>query len=134
MSGTSNKKYIADHRLKRSEEFPNIIDTFDVESLNELLINNPELINKTDEKTGWTMLFRAVMNGNYQIADFLLEKNSNPDIQNVYGDTPLHQAVENGNHKIINLLLEKGSNPNIQQQVFYIYNLGWRISNAYSRS
>jgi ankyrin repeat protein len=52
------------------------------------------------------------------MAELLLEKGANPNIQNIYGETPLHQAVDNGKHNIINLLLEKYADPNLQQQVY----------------
>jgi ankyrin repeat protein len=113
MSSSKKMKYITDNRLLKSGEgFPDILT---ISVLSELLEKDPNLVNKTDSKTGWTLLIRAVMNNNFQVAEYLLERNANPDTQNIYGETSLHLAVENGNHKIINLLLEKGANPNIQQ-------------------
>jgi hypothetical protein len=113
MSSSKKMNYITDNRLLKSGEgFPDLLNT---SVLSELLEKDPTLLNKTDNKTGWTLLIRAVMNNNFQIAEYLLERHANPDKQNIYGETVLHLAVENGNHKIINLLLEKGANPNIQQ-------------------
>jgi hypothetical protein len=114
MSNSKKIKYITDNRLLRSGE--GLPDFLDINVLSELLIKDPLLLNRPDSKTGWTLLIRAVMNNNFQIAEFLLERNANPDIQNIYGETALHMAVENGNHKIINLLLEKSANPDLQQQ------------------
>jgi len=89
----------------------------EVEKLTEVLTKNPYLINKSNEANGTTLLSRAVYRNNFNITKLLLEKRSNPNLQNMYGETALHQAVENLNHKIINLLLENKANPNIQQKV-----------------
>jgi len=120
----NQKKYISDQKiiLKRNDFFKNL-ENFSLENIVNLLENNPEYINMQEEKNGFTLLFKAVALNKYEIVEYLLDSNADPDRQNIYGETPLHQAVENGNYKIINILLEKGANPNVQQQVqlFYIY-------------
>jgi len=116
----NQKKYISDQKIisKRNDFFKKL-ENFTLENVANLIENNPQYLNLQDEKSCSTLLFRAVALGNYEIVEFLLNSNADPDKQNIYGETPLHQAVENGNYKIINVLLEKGANPNIQQQVLF---------------
>ncbi len=114
----NQKKYISDQKiLTKRNDFFNKLENFTLENIQILLKDNPEYLNLQDEKSESTLLFRAVALGNYDIVEFLLDLNADPDKQNIYGETPLHQAVENGYYKIINILLERGANPNVQQQV-----------------
>ena len=106
MSDKRKKKYISDNRMQKSEDLVKIIDNLDMHNLSIILEAQPSLINKRDEKTGISLLFRAVINDNFEISEFLLDKNADPNVKNIYSETPLHHAVENSNHKLINLLLE----------------------------
>ena len=110
--------FISDHsnNISAKEKFT---ESLDIETISEAISNNPSLINKQEGELGWTFLYKAVVLENYDLCEFLLEKNANPNIQNFHGESPLHQAVESGNNKIINLLLENTANPNIQQKVRY---------------
>lgn len=114
MTEKMKKKYISDDRSNKSDDFPKLYDNNDIASLSSFIEAHPEMLNKTDSK-GATLLFKAVVNGNYAIVEYLLERKADPNVQNIHGETALHQAVENGNHKVINLLLEKNADPNIQQ-------------------
>lgn len=115
------KKYISDQKLLAKRiDFFNQLDNFTLDNVANLLERHPEYLNMQEEKSGCTLLFKAVAAGYYDIVELLLELNADPDKQNIYGETPLHQAVENGNYKIINILLERGANPNIQQLVIKI--------------
>jgi ankyrin repeat protein len=96
---------------KHSESSENL----DIDTLSILLDREPFLINTLDPITGQTLLMRAVNDNNYQVAEYLIEKGANPNVQDTIGETALHHAVEHSNYKMINLLLEKGANPNIQQ-------------------
>ena len=119
----NDKKLSSDHsnfsnsglNLK-NDNFPQMYDDYDVEAVSELLKSSPFLINKANEMNGTTLLFRSVLNNNYNITEMLLENGANPNLQNCYGETSLHQAVENRSHKMINLLLDNKANPNIQQK------------------
>lgn len=112
------KKYISDQKLiAKRIDFFNKFENFTLDNVANLLENHPEYLNMPEVKSGCTLLFKAVNAGIYDIVEFLLDLNADPDKQNIYGETPLHQAVENGNYRIINILLERGANPNIQQQV-----------------
>jgi ankyrin repeat protein len=114
----NEKKYISDQKLiAKKIDFFNKLENFTLTNVANLLENHPEYLNMQEEKSGCTLLFKAVSAGNYEIVEFLLDLNADPDKQNIYGETPLHQAVDNGNYKIINILLDRGGNPNIQQLV-----------------
>lgn len=101
---------------KQSVDFSIFHENYNVEALKELLFKNPEIINQKDEKSGWTLLYNAVVNNEFENVEYLLKSGADPNIPNIYGETPLYQAVDIGNHSIINLLLEQGANPNLQQQ------------------
>lgn len=110
----SNKKFISDDKFLKNNQFT---DSLDTESVIKLLKEKPYLLNKSEEKFGFTLLYKAVVCKNYTLCEFLLENNANHNIKNIYGETALHQAIETENNKIINLLLEKGADPNVTQNV-----------------
>ena len=102
-----------------SQSRDELIESLNVKSITQYVINKPENINDQEGQLGWTYLYKAVVLENYDLCEFLIENNANPNLQNYDGESPLHHAVESGNNKIINLLLENGANPNIQQKVYY---------------
>ncbi len=62
-----------------------------------------------------TLLSVAVQIENYMIAQMLLSKGANPNIQGIIdGRTVLHMAVSKKNYALSYLLLSKNANPNIQ--------------------
>lgn len=99
-----------------SMEYSLFHEVYNLESLQELLLNNPHIINEKDEKSGWTLLMNAVTSNDFDLTDYLLKAGADPDISNIYDETPLYHAVESKNYKIINCLLENGANTNLQQQ------------------
>lgn len=113
----NQKQFISDHSIGNNAK-DKITESLDLKTISETIEKNPGIINKPEGQLGWTYLYKAVVLENYDLCEFLLEKNANPNIQNPDGESPLHQAVESGNNKIINLLLENGANPNIQQKVY----------------
>ena len=110
-------KYTPDRLRYRNDDFPNRYDKIEVEALKEIIEKNPKLLNMQNDFTGTTLLIRSVQNGNYNIAEYLLENGADPNLQSCNGDTALHQAILKKNHKLINLLLEKEASTNIRQQV-----------------
>lgn len=90
--------------------------SYDFTTQKSIIDKEPEIINQSDSKTKNTLLFYSVRNDNYPLAEYLIEKNANINLQNILGETPFHKAVENGSHKMINFLLDKGADPNIQQE------------------
>lgn len=101
---------------KHSVDLTIFHENLTVDALKEILYKTPEIIHERDEKSGWTLLFNSVVNNEFEIAEYLLKSGADPNIPNMYGETPLYQAVDIGSHKLINLLLEQGANPNLQQQ------------------
>jgi hypothetical protein len=91
-------------------------EQLNLKSLQDLLYSNPEILNERDENSGWTLLFNNVINNNFENVEYLLKSGADPNIPNIYDESPLYQAVELASHKLINLLLEHGANPNLQQQ------------------
>jgi ankyrin repeat protein len=112
-----SKKFISDDKFLKSNQFA---DSMDTETIMKLLKEKPYLLNQPQEKFGFTLLYIAVVNKNYNLCEFLLENNADPNLKNIYGETPLHQAIEIENNKIINLLLEKGADPNATNNVIFI--------------
>lgn len=112
---TDDIKFSVD-MMKPSVDFSVFHDNYNVETLKSILYKNKDILNERDEKSGWTLLFNAVVNNEFENAEYLLKSGADPNIPNIYGETPLYQAVDIGSHKLINLLLEQGANPNLQQQ------------------
>ena len=55
----------------------------------------------------------AVEKNNEKFVKYFLDKNYNPNEQNIFGDTPLHYAIKLKNKNIIQLLLNDGGDLNI---------------------
>jgi hypothetical protein len=87
-------------------------NTTDTEAL---LLRRPKLVNALDEDLGWSPLYRAIMCGQSETAQILLEYGANPNLRNRQGETPLHQAVCSS-VTLTKLLLENDADPNVQQQ------------------
>ena len=79
-----------------------------VQSLYQILIKNPYLVNATDDKKE-TILSYSIKNGNAEVSNLLL---TSPIIDLNYqdkdGNTYLHLAIINRQEYIIKLLIEKG--------------------------
>lgn len=87
----------------------------EVEEISKILSTHPELLNVTDNKLGWSPLYRTVICGHMSATEFLLAKGANPDLADTNGKSPLHQAVENSQIKLLKLLLLYKANPNLLQ-------------------
>ena len=87
----------------------------DLELLESIVTADPESINSTDKKLGWTPLYRAVICSHFSIAKVLLEKGANTELRTKMGETALHQAADSGLKGFVQLLLEHHANPNAQQ-------------------
>ena len=95
----------------------NAIENNDIKKVKELLnkeVSNINLLNKN----GITPLHIAVINGNLEIINFMLEKGANPNIKSFNKkQTPLHYAYIFKNikaNKIKNLLIKYKADPNIE--------------------
>lgn len=63
------------------------------------------------DKFGRTALIHAVMDGNSQVAAYLLSRGANPNLADGSSNSPLHYAVAYGWYFCMKLLLEAGANP-----------------------
>ncbi|MGC2422756.1 MAG: ankyrin repeat domain-containing protein [Nitrospirota bacterium] len=83
----------------------------DYEGVEDLLSNNPALVNVCDGSQ-LTPLHWAAKKGHIEIARLLLKYRSDVDAEDIYGWTPLHKAARWGRKTIAELLLRKGANVN----------------------
>ncbi len=81
------------------------------DKINEMLKDNPELINAKDTKDE-TPLTYTVRSGNVELVRFLISKGADVNARNWVGDTPLHMAASSGYEEIVKLLLDHGANVN----------------------
>ena len=61
------------------------------------------------DKEGNNNLHTAVLRGSREFVRYFIEKNINPNEENIYGDTPLHIAMRMGDVLIIKMLLDAGA-------------------------
>lgn len=78
-------------------------------------INNIN-INRQDDK-GNTLLIYSTQNNAGDIAEFLLEKGCDPNIQNIYGNSALHYAISHKYFPISNLLIKYNSSERIRNHL-----------------
>ncbi|KAL4485041.1 hypothetical protein ABPG72_014561 [Tetrahymena utriculariae] len=71
-------------------------------------------INEKDVKLGWAPLYKAVLYGDIQIVEFLLQNGADPNVKNKLEDTPLHLCIENNYFEIFSNLLQYKADPNIK--------------------
>jgi len=78
----------------------------------ELVINliekDRKIIDSADN-AGYTPLHWALIRQNWEVAEFLIDKGANLNIQGTDGGTPLHCAANHEDIEIIELLLQKGA-------------------------
>ena len=55
------------------------------------------------------LLHQAVIRGNKEMVELLLDKKAEVNTKATDGDTPLDEAMEHGNKEIIDLLLQHGA-------------------------
>ena len=115
--------------IHQSKSFLLISTDYQLETLYLILIKNPSLVNKKDQKRE-TFLSYAIKRKNIDICELIL---TSPllDIsyQNIKGNSYLHLAVMNQLENIIHLLIKKGININLQNNegntaLHYAYNTG----------
>ena len=58
-------------------------------------------------------LHYAVLGGNVDTVQFLVERGARVDSRNSFGETPLHWACKEGKESIVRLLLHKKASPNV---------------------
>lgn len=83
----------------------------DTSSLESYFDSDPNLLNSTDSH-GFTPIHWAVYYNQWSIAEFLLSRNVDINMENSYGRTVLHQAAMFGNILAIEFLIHKGADVN----------------------
>ena len=107
------KQNFQTYQIHKNRAF-NISIDYNVQSLYQILIKNPKLINEKDNK-GETLLSYAIERDRNDIFDLIL---TSPildlNYQNKEGNSYLHIAIQFEREKMIKSLIEKGINLNIQ--------------------
>ena len=107
------KQNFQTYQIHKNRTF-NISIDYNVQSLYQILIKNPKLINEKDNK-GETLLSYAIERDRNDIFDLIL---TSPildlNYQNKEGNSYLHIAIQFEREKMIKSLIEKGINLNIQ--------------------
>ena len=107
------KQNFQTYQIHKNRTF-NISIDYNVQSLYQILIKNPKLINEKDNK-GETLLSYAIERDRNDIFDLIL---TSPildlNFQNKEGNSYLHIAIQFEREKMIKSLIEKGINLNIQ--------------------
>ncbi|OMJ79326.1 hypothetical protein SteCoe_20667 [Stentor coeruleus] len=85
----------------------------DSNTIFNLLLKNPYLINQANCKLGWTPLYRTVICGHLEAAKLLLEHGADPNTTDSTNKTILYQAIDLSHPKLVKLLLTKKADPNI---------------------
>ena len=82
----------------------------------QLKKNFNEFLNMQQSYTGNTLLIYAAQNGVKNIAQSLLMRNCDPNIQNIFGNTALHLAYKTNNMALVYLLKGFGALENIKNE------------------
>ena len=75
----------------------------------KLLLTKGSKVNSRNGRPTGTPLHYAVINGDIEIVEMLLNRSANINAANQYGITPLYNAVRSKKMEIIELLLKKGA-------------------------
>ena len=67
--------------------------------------------------TGVTLLMDAAENGHERVAELLLQRGAEVNLQNSDGWTALMQAAINGHERVVELLLQRGADANTHSRV-----------------
>ena len=67
------------------------------------------------DKSGWSALHFACQDNNYDFVVALIQYGANPNLQDIYGNTPLWKAVysSQGKGEVIKILLSKNADKNL---------------------
>ena len=82
----------------------------------QLKKNFNEFLNMQQSYTGNTLLIYAAQNGVKNIAENLLMRKCDPNIQNIFGNTALHLAYKTNNMALVYLLKGFGALENIKNE------------------
>lgn len=80
--------------------------------IQKILTDYPDLLEITDNKYGWTPLYRTIMCGNLAASEFLISLGANCNAKDQKGFSMLYQAVSNSKLKESILLIHSKANIN----------------------
>jgi ankyrin len=72
---------------------------------------------------GFTALHIAAKYGCIRVANVLLKKNANPNVEGKNGLTPLHVAAHYNHPSMVKLLLDQRASPHSTAKVFFFFNI-----------
>lgn len=84
----------------------------DLEKVKKIVLADPAMINAKGS-SGETPLFKAVQNGNAEVAEFLLAQGADPNAVDKTGDAPLHKATLLADEAMVKLLLTYNADVNL---------------------
>ncbi|MGN7477313.1 M48 family metallopeptidase [Solibacillus silvestris] len=90
---------------------------YDLDAVKEYAADETMLNEKNED--GYTALHLAVIENNYDAAQYLLEHGANPDTMDMYEYTPLMEAVGYENYEMVELLLNAGTDKAIKDSDGY---------------
>ena len=76
----------------------------------KLLLTSGSKVNSRHKNPCNTPLHFAVLNGDTEVVQMLLDKGANIDATNIHGKTPLHNAAQSAKPAIVGVLLNHGAN------------------------
>lgn len=80
-----------------------------VEEIRNIIVNNKKLNINAQDYRGYSSLHYAVLINYFELVKLLLENGADPNIQNIFKQTPLHHTSKFTNLNIVKLLLESGA-------------------------
>ncbi len=87
----------------------------DLETVKTILAGKPSKLNALDEGK-YTPLHWACIRAHWDVAEYLIEKGADVNVQGGDGGTPLNWAVHHDHVEIVTLMIEKGAKLNVQNQ------------------
>jgi ankyrin repeat protein len=88
------------------------ISSGDVDQVREILSKSPKQLNLRDKSKGATVLHVAAEAGRADIAELLIGKGADINVETKAGWTPLHRAVDMNHPAVAKLLISKGADVN----------------------
>lgn len=93
------------HAQEEINDIWNAAATGDIDRLDELLAEDPKLVDATDTESGSTPLHHAAWTGQIETIEWLISNNADIESKNNLQWTPLHWATRNGQIQSVKLLL-----------------------------
>ncbi len=85
-----------------------------IEAIKQHLAAGTDL-NAKDEVAGWTPLNYAVMSGEKEAVEVLIDNGADVNVKDKYGSTPLHDASLGKHNEVVELLISKGADVNAKR-------------------